>query len=172
MLIIIINCSRIDSLSSNLREKTTHLSIQHASCGLLHNRDTILALYILGKKCHSALGSNNIVVFQIIIKCDAHAKKKVSLYIHFGSFWIDVTQINFEEEKTKNYDSCFQFKSWFNVDAIERSLSHYWTSTLMYFMATLSTYITHNSDHQCMADTEGVQQARAPLYISINYWFL
>ena len=38
------NCFRIDSRSSNLKDKTTYLSIQLLlSCGLLNSRDTILA---------------------------------------------------------------------------------------------------------------------------------
>ena len=41
----LINCFRIDSLSSNLRDKTTHLSLATLlSCGLLHNMDTIKAV--------------------------------------------------------------------------------------------------------------------------------
>ena len=61
-------------------------------------------------------------IFQIIIICDAHAKNSVSFYLYFCYFWINVTQINFENIKRKIqriiiYDSCFQLKSWFNVDA-------------------------------------------------------
>ena len=48
-------------------------------------------------------------------------KFKVSFYLYFCCFWINVTQINFENIKRKIqriiYDSCFQSKSWFNVDA-------------------------------------------------------
>ena len=48
-------------------------------------------------------------------------KFKVSLYLHFCCFWINVTQINFENIKRNTQriisDSCFQLKSWFNVDA-------------------------------------------------------
>ena len=48
-------------------------------------------------------------------------KFKVSFYLCFCCFWISVTQINFENIKRKIQriisDSCFQLKSWFNVDA-------------------------------------------------------
>ena len=48
-------------------------------------------------------------------------KFKVSFYLHFCCFWINVTQINFGNIKQKLQriicDSCFQLKSWFNVDA-------------------------------------------------------
>ena len=48
-------------------------------------------------------------------------KFKVSVYLYFCCLWIDVTQISFENIKRKIEriisDSCFQLKSWFNVDA-------------------------------------------------------
>ena len=48
-------------------------------------------------------------------------KFKVSFYLYFCRFWINVTQINFENIKRNIQriisDSCFQLKSWFNVDA-------------------------------------------------------
>ena len=48
-------------------------------------------------------------------------KFKVSFHSYFCCFWINVTQINFENIKRKIQriisDSCFQLKSWFNVDA-------------------------------------------------------
>ena len=48
-------------------------------------------------------------------------KFKVSFYLYFGCFWMNVTQINFENIKRKIQriisDSCFQLKLWFNVDA-------------------------------------------------------
>ena len=48
-------------------------------------------------------------------------KFKVSFYLYFCCFWINVTQINFENIKRKIQiiisDSCFQLKSWFSVDA-------------------------------------------------------
>ena len=48
-------------------------------------------------------------------------KFKVSFYLYFCCFWINVTQINFENIKRKIqriiFGSCFQLKLWFNVDA-------------------------------------------------------
>ena len=48
-------------------------------------------------------------------------KFKDSLYLYFCCFWINVTQINFKNIKRKIQriisDTCFQLKSWFNVDA-------------------------------------------------------
>ena len=48
-------------------------------------------------------------------------KFKISFYLYFCWFWINVTQINFENNKRKIQrfisDNCFQLKSWFNVDA-------------------------------------------------------
>ena len=45
----------------------------------------------------------------------------VSFYLYFCCFWINVTQINFENIKSKIQriisDSCFQLILWFNVDA-------------------------------------------------------
>ena len=44
-----------------------------------------------------------------------------SFYLYFCCFWINVTQINFENIKRKIQriisDSCFQLKLWFNVNA-------------------------------------------------------
>ena len=58
-------------------------------------------------------------------------KFKVSFYLYFCCFWINVTQINFENIKRKIQriisDSCFQL----NRDLmlmLECPLSHYWTS--------------------------------------------
>ena len=54
-------------------------------------------------------------------------KFKVSFYLYFSCFWINVTQINFENIKRKIQrvisDSCFQWKAWFNVDARAPSIS-------------------------------------------------
>ena len=61
------------------------------------------------------------VIFQSIIKCDAHTQNSVSFYLYFCCFWINVTQINFENIQRKIQriisDSCFQLKLWFNFDA-------------------------------------------------------
>ena len=110
----LINCFRIDSLSSNLRDKTTHLSMQHC----FH-----VVFYIIGTQyLHIRHPGKVTVIFQIIIKCDAHAQNSKSLfYLYFCCFWINVTQISFENIKRKIQriisDSCFQLKLWFNVDA-------------------------------------------------------
>ena len=62
------------------------------------------------------------VIFQIITKCGAHAQYSKSLFFSSCCFWINVTQINFENIKEIKIqriisDSCFQLKSRFNVDA-------------------------------------------------------
>ena len=53
-------------------------------------------------------------------------KFKVSFYLYFCCFWINVTQISFENIKRKIQriisDSCFQLKSWLNVDARAHSI--------------------------------------------------
>ena len=53
-------------------------------------------------------------------------KFKVSFYLYFCCFWINITQINFENIKRKLQriisDSCFQLKSRFNVDASAPSI--------------------------------------------------
>ena len=83
-------------------------------------RDTILACTgILEKISPSEHVSKGYI--QIIIKCDAHAQNSVSFYLYFCCYWINVTQINFQNIKRNIQriisDSCFQLKSWFNVDA-------------------------------------------------------
>ena len=64
-------------------------------------------------------------------------KFKNSFYLYFCCFWINVTQINFENIKIKVQriisDSCFHLKSWF-IFILERPLSHYWTSPLRNFI--------------------------------------
>ena len=129
----LINYFRINSLSSNVRDKTTHLSMQHC----FH-----VVFYIIGTQyLHCASWKRQVlqnlyltVIFQTIIKCDANAPKfKVSFYLYFCCFWINVTQIHFENIKRKIWriisDSCFQL----NCDLmlmLEGPLSHYWTSPL------------------------------------------
>ena len=78
------NCFRIDSLSSNLRDKTTHLSMQHC----FH-----VAFYIIGTQyLHIRHPGKDIlqnlyltVIFQIIIKCEAHAQNSKSLFIYISA---------------------------------------------------------------------------------------
>ena len=62
-----------------------------------------------------------------------HQKFKVSFFIYFCCFWINVIQINFENIK-KRYEESFMIivSSW-NCDIIlmlERPLSHYWSAPL------------------------------------------
>ena len=81
----LINCFRIDSLSSNLGE-TNHTSVNATllSCGLLHNRDAILAYYASWERqVHQNLYLT--VIYQIIIKCDAHAQNSKSLFIYISA---------------------------------------------------------------------------------------
>ena len=61
-------------------------------------------------------------------------KFKVSFFISFCCFWINVTQINFENIKTNKKESVLIIVSSGNRDLmlmLERPLSHYWTSPLM-----------------------------------------
>ena len=104
----LINC-RIDSLSSNLKDKnhTSVKLIQHCfHCGLLHNRDTILAcLGIQEKILHNLYLT---VIFQIIIKCDAHAQNSKYLFIYISAVSESMfTQINFENHQKKNTENHF-----------------------------------------------------------------
>ena len=100
-----INCFRIDSLSANLKDITMHTSVNATllSFGFLHNRDTILACYASWKRW--VLQNLYLtVIFQIIIKCDAHAQNSKSLFLYISAvseIWINVTQINFENIKRK-----------------------------------------------------------------------
>ena len=109
----LINCFRIDSLSSNLRDKTTHLSMmQHC----FH-----VVVYIIGaqylhirhppqKISPSELVSNGYISNHNKMR-RPRPKFKVSFYLYFCCFWINVTQINFENIKRKIQriisDSCF-----------------------------------------------------------------
>ena len=66
-------------------------------------------------------------------------KFKVSFFIYFCCFWINVTQINFENIKKRYKESFLIIISSWNRDLLlmlECSLSHYWTSPL----SALSTY--------------------------------
>ena len=117
----LINCFKIDSLSSNLRDKTTHLSMQHyfhVVCYIIGAQLTCI-LGILEKISPSELVSNGYISNHKKMR-RPRPKFKVSFYLYFCCFWINVTQINFENIKRKIQriisDSCFQLKSWFNVD--------------------------------------------------------
>ena len=70
----------------------------------------------------SELVSNSYISNHNKMRCPCQPKFKVSFYLYFCCFWINVTQINFENIKRKiqriTSDSCFQLKLWFNaVDA-------------------------------------------------------
>ena len=77
-------------------------------------------LGILEKISPSELVSNGYISNHNKVRCP-RPKFKVSFYLYFCCFWINVTQINFENIKRKIQriisDSCFQLKSQFNVDA-------------------------------------------------------
>ena len=107
----LINCFRIDSLSSNFRDKTTHLSMQHCFQVVFY---IIGTQYLHIRHPHSYISNHNKMR-------RPRPKFKVSFYLYFCCFWINVTQINCENIKRKIQriisDSCFQLKSWFNVDA-------------------------------------------------------
>ena len=112
-----LNCFRIDSLSSNLKDKTTHLSIQHCFHVVFY---IIGTQYFLEKISPSELISNSYISNHNKVR-RPRPKFKVSFYLYFCCFWINVTQINFENIKRKIQriisDSCFQLKLRFNVDA-------------------------------------------------------
>ena len=116
----LINAFRIDSLSSNLKDKTTHLSIQHYLHVVFYIIGTQFTcmLGILEKIGPSGLVSNGYISNHNNVRRPC-PKFKVSFY--FCCFWINITQINFESIKRKIQriisDSCFQLKSQFNVDA-------------------------------------------------------
>ena len=60
-------------------------------------------------------------------------KFKVSFYLYFCCFWINVTQINFENITQKYKESFLIVVSSWICDLmlmLERPLSHYWTSPL------------------------------------------
>ena len=68
----LINCFRIDSLSSNMKDNTTHLSMQHCFHVVF---STIGTQYLHVRHLT--------IIFQIIIKCDAHAQNSKSLLLTF-----------------------------------------------------------------------------------------
>ena len=84
----------------------------------LHNRDTILAGYASWKKISpSEFVSNGYISNHNKVRRPRPNSKSP----FFCCFWINATQINFENIKEKIQriisDSCFQLKSRFNVDA-------------------------------------------------------
>ena len=79
---LLCTCFRIDSLSSNLKDKTTHLSIQHCFHVVfcIIYRDTILACLGILEISPSELVSNGYISNHN--KCDAHAQNSKSLFIY------------------------------------------------------------------------------------------
>ena len=107
----LINGFIIDSLSSKLRDKTTHLSMQHC----IH-----VVFYIIGTQYLHIMHTEKISPSELVSNgyISNHNKMrrprpkfKVSFYLYFCWFWINVTQINFENIKRKIQiiisDSCF-----------------------------------------------------------------
>ena len=117
----LINCFRIDSLSSNLKNTTTSVNATLLLCGFLHNRDTIVAYYASWKAIIPSKLVSNGYISNHNKRWRPHLKVKVSFYLYFSCFWINVTQINFENIKRTIQsiisDSCFQLKLWCYVEA-------------------------------------------------------
>ena len=123
----LIICFRIDSLSSNFRDKPhicqCNIAFMWSFIKKKFNRDTILYMHVLGilEKINSSELVSNIHILNHNKMRRPRPKFKVSFHLYFCCFWINVTQINFENIKRKLQriisDSCFQLKSWFNVDA-------------------------------------------------------
>ena len=110
----LIICFRIDSLSSNLRDKTTHLSMQHCFHVVFYiiGHNTCI-LCILEKISPSELVSNGYISNHNKMR----RKFKVSFYLYFCCFWINVTQITLKTStKIQRIisDCCFRLKSCFN----------------------------------------------------------
>ena len=102
----LINCFRIDSLSSNLRDKTTHLSMQHCFHVVFYIIGTQYWKKILEKISPSELVSNGYISNHNKMR-RPRPKFKVSVYLYFCCFWINVTQANFENIKKKNTKNNF-----------------------------------------------------------------
>ena len=95
----LINCFRINSLSSNLRDKT------------IHNRDTNLVAYHASWR---AISPSNLIsngYFSNHTKRrHPRLKVRVSFYLYFCCFWINFTQINFENIKRTIQSIIFYLK--------------------------------------------------------------
>ena len=112
----LINCFRIDSLSSTLRDKTTHLSMQHCFYVVFYiNRDTIVAYHASWKAISPSKLVSNGYFSNHTKRRHPRLKVRVSFYLYFCCFWINFTQINFENIKRTIesiiFDSCFYLKS-------------------------------------------------------------
>ena len=97
----LINYFRIDSLISNLRDKTTHLSMQHC----FHVVFYIIGTQYLHTRYLEKISPSELVYNGYISNHNKmrHPRPnfKVSFYWYFCCFWINVTQINFENIKRK-----------------------------------------------------------------------
>ena len=77
-------------------------------------------------------------------------KFKVSFYLYFCCFWINITQINFENTKRKYKESFLIVVSSWNCDLmlmLERPLSHYWTSPLSFGTVLVIEIVSLVSSH-------------------------
>ena len=93
----LINCFRIDSMSSNLKHTTTHLSMQYCFYVVFyHNRDTIVAYYASWKAISPSKLVSNGYISNHNKRWRPHLKVKVSFYWYFCCFCIHFTQINIE----------------------------------------------------------------------------
>ena len=103
------------------RYNHTYANATLLSCVFSHNRDTILACKVSWKRfiSPSVFVSNGYISNHNKVRRPRPVK--VSFFLYFCCFWINVTQINFDNIKRKLQrivsDSCFQFKSRFNFDA-------------------------------------------------------
>ena len=131
----LINCFITDSLSLNFKDTTTHLSMQHCFHVVVYIIGTqYFHVRHPGKDRTSELVSNGYISNHNKVRLRRpHPKFKVSLFLYFCCFWINVTQINFENIKKKNTRIILIVVSSWNRDLmlmLERPLSHYWTSPL------------------------------------------
>ena len=89
-------------MSSNLKH-TTHTSVNATLllCGLLHNRDTIVAYYASWKAISPSKLVSNGYISNHNKRWRPHLKVKVSFYWYFCCFCIHFTQINIENSQNK-----------------------------------------------------------------------
>ena len=77
-------------------------------------------LGILEKKSPSEIVANGYISNHNKVRCPRPKFSLLFIPLYFCCFWINVAQINFENIQSKIQriisDSCFQLKSWFNVD--------------------------------------------------------
>ena len=102
-----ISCFRINSLSSTLRDKTTHLSMQHCFHVIFYIIGTqYLHIRHPGKDIKVIQNLYLRVIFQIIIKRDAHAQYSKSLFIMIFLLFLNQCYSNklykHQKKNTKN----------------------------------------------------------------------